>query len=591
VTVAAARTEAVIGFREWIVEDSVLLPPAAGVAWVPCVNTARCYGHGAYDSVPGSACDCGLYAMHAPPDELEDYLIGAGAKVIGAIAAWGQLQVHADGFRAEHARVVALAYPPQATPATIARLAPAAARYEVELVAFEDLPAVASQHGTGVAPSSRRGRRARAQGLPLPRTTRGSAFPASTRGEPAEGWERQVVDPTPAARRATRDQVYLLIGWPRVLFHLRVFEAPGHPVIVIAGNLDGRTGGSVSNNAPGIAAEIAARVLPGEDFALIEHYPLRHDDGAVYAADGFTAVTFDSDGRAQWGQSLSHEAVEALVGQPVVIFAAGAYTAENVERVKSAPHAQLAADAQLPSCPEHGRRGDFYCAEVVMACYARHARQQRRYRPPMPAALAWLRGGRYEGHDEGPVSVVLGAPRVLSSPDGSGQFGWGYGGSGTHELAAAILADWHGHAVAGDLTRDFAGQVIASLPPPALRAVLRGDRGVDKPASRAPLARLGVRRRDGQRHDPRAHLRLRDRERTRRARLRGLPARIRPQPGATRPVRGGGDREPQRCAEPSERDHRAVRAPGCCSTHRRSRAGAGLRTARGDDRTGHRSAR
>ena len=185
-TVAAALTEAVIGFREWIVEDSVLLPPAAGVAWVPGVNTARCYGHGACDSVPGSACDCGLYAMHAPPDELEDYLIGPGAMVIGAIAAWGQLQVHADGFRAEHARVVALAYPPQATPATIARLAPAAARYEVELVAFEDLPAVASQHGTAVAPSSRRGRRARALGLPLPRTARGSAFPASTRREPAQ---------------------------------------------------------------------------------------------------------------------------------------------------------------------------------------------------------------------------------------------------------------------------------------------------------------------------------------------------------------------------------------------------------------------
>jgi hypothetical protein len=66
--------------------------------------------------------------------------------------------------------------------------------------------------------------------------------------------------------------------------------------------------------------------------------------------------------------------VEASLGQPVTVFPAGYYTAESVECVKRAPVPQLAADALMPACPEHGRSGDLYCAAHHIACYARGRR-------------------------------------------------------------------------------------------------------------------------------------------------------------------------------------------------------------------------
>ncbi len=54
---------------------------------------------------PTRRCSCGLYARHDPP-----FVPGAGW-VLGAVVAWGRLEVHHDGFRAEQARVVAFAAP------------------------------------------------------------------------------------------------------------------------------------------------------------------------------------------------------------------------------------------------------------------------------------------------------------------------------------------------------------------------------------------------------------------------------------------------------------------------------------------------
>jgi small neutral amino acid transporter SnatA (MarC family) len=469
--------EAAIGYREWVVEGQRLRSSAAvGVEWTPGTNTARCYGYGACEPAPGQHCDCGLYAVYEPPQpgDIDPCLFDQAVLVIGAVAAWGDIQGHRDGFRAQHARIVALAYPPQAGPQTIARLVPVARRFEVELVALGELAAAAAQHGKPL-PLPERARPASLRGALHSFVRRGatptatpSSFPRAGRSDPIAGWQRQVVAPTIASRRLTRDQVYLHIAQrQRVLFHLRVFEAPEQPPVVIAGNLDGNTGTSVTNAAADLAAEIATRVLPDKQFALVEHYPRRHADHAIYAEAGFTPLTFDAESRPQRGQPLTQEQVEEIVGQPVVVFPARYYTAENVELVKHAPHAQLAADALAPACPEHGRGAGGYCAEIHMDCHARHAREQRHFGPPIAPTRAWVRGsyeGVFVGDGGGGVYVRIGCHSPLKASPGSGGFGWGYGGTGAHELAAAILTDWHGHAVAPALVSDFTDQVIARLP-------------------------------------------------------------------------------------------------------------------------------
>ena len=69
-------------------------------------------------------------------------------RVIGAVASWGALHVHDDGFRAEHACVVSLAYHAAARPEALAVLERIARRYRVDLVPLDELEEAASRHGT-----------------------------------------------------------------------------------------------------------------------------------------------------------------------------------------------------------------------------------------------------------------------------------------------------------------------------------------------------------------------------------------------------------------------------------------------------------
>jgi hypothetical protein len=59
---------------------------------------------------------------------------------VGAIAAWGEIEVYAAGFRAEYAAVIALVQPSRST-GPPARLREAARRYRVRLVSLADLEA------------------------------------------------------------------------------------------------------------------------------------------------------------------------------------------------------------------------------------------------------------------------------------------------------------------------------------------------------------------------------------------------------------------------------------------------------------------
>jgi hypothetical protein len=164
-------SECVIGYRSWEVgADESLLPLSPGHRpWKPGINTARCdcrapnslrfeatWEAGRRVIVPAPQhpapqqdCDCGLYSWRRPARRwAHDPDYGRGRRVCGAVASWGHLQVHDDGFRAEHACVVTLAYPEGADPDALELLEGIACRYRVELVQLGVLEQVASRHGT-----------------------------------------------------------------------------------------------------------------------------------------------------------------------------------------------------------------------------------------------------------------------------------------------------------------------------------------------------------------------------------------------------------------------------------------------------------
>lgn len=150
--------EAVIGFRSWRLADWVLAPLSVGHPWRPGVNHAVCkadrdrafwtssWGEHeqktppANHSAPHQDCQCGLYAYH----DLPQRQVGI---VVGAVAAWGDLQVHCNGFRAEHAQILALAAAPG--------LEEVAETYGVPLVPWNMLAAEGEQHGSPLPVSLR----------------------------------------------------------------------------------------------------------------------------------------------------------------------------------------------------------------------------------------------------------------------------------------------------------------------------------------------------------------------------------------------------------------------------------------------------
>jgi hypothetical protein len=143
----------IIGYRQWRVIAGADGAPTlhsggiGGSPWEPGVNHAACKltqlsESGAYSpkpsvtqsaerphQAPGHDCACGLYGMHALR-EPEDPTLPTGA-----IQAWGRIEVHPGGFRAEYARVVVLGLPVQpASEEAIAEVEAAAARYGVRCV-------------------------------------------------------------------------------------------------------------------------------------------------------------------------------------------------------------------------------------------------------------------------------------------------------------------------------------------------------------------------------------------------------------------------------------------------------------------------
>lgn len=101
---ADALTGKIFGWREWNVSDVGDLIPVGvgGDSWLAGVNTARCRYH--EHPAPDHDCECGLYARYGW-DQVGD---SDRTTVVGVVAAWGEVELHADGFRAEYAEVLCL---------------------------------------------------------------------------------------------------------------------------------------------------------------------------------------------------------------------------------------------------------------------------------------------------------------------------------------------------------------------------------------------------------------------------------------------------------------------------------------------------
>lgn len=173
-------TTEIIGYRQWYVGRNLELRAAGrrGQTWVPGANEAVCGRFRRPDftarpasyekskphpcgDTPGSDCECGFYALHDPSDfwygkPKRDALASQVAKmtadpdplVSGIIVAWGKVEVHHKGFRAQHARVAALATPQGKRDAAVIRAA--AAEYGAACVPVEELPKIAAEFGATV---------------------------------------------------------------------------------------------------------------------------------------------------------------------------------------------------------------------------------------------------------------------------------------------------------------------------------------------------------------------------------------------------------------------------------------------------------
>jgi hypothetical protein len=96
---------------------------------------------------PHEACQCGIYAYHTPGPHS---WFGEAYWCEGVVSAWGRIVVHTDGFRAEHARVEALAVPDGLERLGAEQVQRAAAHLGVPVIPHEELEDYAARLGGGV---------------------------------------------------------------------------------------------------------------------------------------------------------------------------------------------------------------------------------------------------------------------------------------------------------------------------------------------------------------------------------------------------------------------------------------------------------
>ena len=154
-TAAPDLIEPVVGFREWLVVRGALQSPYIPYRWQEAEAEARCFpanrnlqfGRGWLDEphdAPHPRCKCGIYAVYRPraatpfPD---------AERVWGVVTLWGRIEVHADGMRAQHARIEAVARGAGDRGGDDFKLRTIASQLGVELVEWDELSEAAVRCG------------------------------------------------------------------------------------------------------------------------------------------------------------------------------------------------------------------------------------------------------------------------------------------------------------------------------------------------------------------------------------------------------------------------------------------------------------
>jgi hypothetical protein len=161
VTAAPDLAAPVVAFRSWRLAGERLMSPFIPCRWQGAVMHATCYdanrrltrGVGWLDaphSSPHEDCQCGIYAYHSPGPRS---WFGEAYWCEGVVSAWGRLVVHGDGFRAEHARVEALAVPAALTRFGAEQVGRVGAALGVPVLAHDELEDFAERRGGGVPAS------------------------------------------------------------------------------------------------------------------------------------------------------------------------------------------------------------------------------------------------------------------------------------------------------------------------------------------------------------------------------------------------------------------------------------------------------
>jgi hypothetical protein len=135
---------AVIGFRQWRLRDTELWSLRADDRWRPGVRSAMCELETHAGPAPANGCSCGIYAWYEPPPRGAS--LATRDLVAGAVALWGQIELHAHGMRAQHALIVAFALP-FSRGEKRRRLLGAAHEFEVPAVPARRLKSAAREQG------------------------------------------------------------------------------------------------------------------------------------------------------------------------------------------------------------------------------------------------------------------------------------------------------------------------------------------------------------------------------------------------------------------------------------------------------------
>ncbi len=144
--------EAVVAFRKWRVVDGRLRSLYEPIFWLEPTQHADCRS-GRYSGhpheAPHSGCSCGIYASHEPDYRFPtvDY-----RGVSGIVTAWGAIEVHADGLRAEWVQVQALSLYSHWGRRQTDAVKTVAESLGADLIDLYDLEAVAAQYGARLDP-------------------------------------------------------------------------------------------------------------------------------------------------------------------------------------------------------------------------------------------------------------------------------------------------------------------------------------------------------------------------------------------------------------------------------------------------------